>query len=77
MNRYRFAQLLGVVVLVGAGVLFWESYVRAICSVELGSRAERCVPNLDYLLGGVGIAVVGVVLFGYGWWKLWTIGYTS
>ena len=74
MDRYRFVQLLGVAALVGACVLFWGSYERAICTVELGGGPESCFPDFNYLLGGIGLVVVGVVLLGYGWRKLQTGG---
>ena len=70
MRVYRTIQLVGIVGLIIAGVLFWKSYQRVICTMPLSEGAVTCMPNLNYLFPAIAIVIVSIVFIGYGRWKV-------
>ena len=69
MHKYRVIQSVGIIGLIIASVLFWESYQARVCTMPLPAEAATCRPNLLFFVPAIPTAMVGLALIGYGQWK--------
>ena len=70
MHKYRVIQSMGIIALVIASILFWESYQTRVCTLPLPAEAASCGPNLLFFVPAILTAIVGIILTGYGQWKI-------